>query len=48
MKAALQSVEAYENLAYSIKHHRIPAPELSFDQPNLQFLVEEIVKTLLK
>lgn len=25
-----------------IKHHRIPAPGLSFDQPNLPFLIEEI------
>jgi hypothetical protein len=25
-----------------IKHHRIPAPELSFTRPNLPFLIEEI------
>jgi hypothetical protein len=31
-----------------LKHHRIPAPELSFDQPNLSFLVKEIVENLLK
>jgi len=26
-----------------IKHHRIPAPELSFTQPNLPFLIQEII-----
>jgi hypothetical protein len=29
-----------------IKHNRIPAPGLSFTQPNLPFLIEEIVQTL--
>jgi hypothetical protein len=28
----------------SIKHHRIPAPELSFTEPNLPFLIQEIEK----
>ncbi|WP_295396303.1 DUF6516 family protein [uncultured Thiodictyon sp.] len=27
-----------------IKHHRIPAPGLSFEQPNIPFLVQEIVE----
>jgi len=31
-----------------IKHHRIPAPGLFFDQPNLPFLINEIVENLLK
>lgn len=30
-----------------IKRHRIPAPGLSFDRPNLPFLVEEIERDLL-
>lgn len=30
-----------------IKHNRIPAPGLSFDQPNLPFLIEEIERELL-
>jgi hypothetical protein len=29
------------------KHHRIPAPGLSFTQPNLPFLIEEIERDLL-
>jgi hypothetical protein len=38
----------HKHIHPDIKHHRIPAPELSFDQPNLPFLVEEIVENLLK
>jgi hypothetical protein len=30
-----------------IKHHRIPAPELRFDEPNLPFLIQEIIDTYL-
>ena len=30
-----------------IKHHRIPAPGLSFTEPNLPFLIGEIERTLL-
>jgi len=30
-----------------IKHHRIPAPGLSFDQPNLPFLINEIIENFL-
>lgn len=30
-----------------IKHNRVPAPGLSFDRPNLPFLVEEIERDLL-
>lgn len=29
-----------------IKHHRIPAPDLSFTEPNLPFLIREIEKLL--
>ena len=29
-----------------IKHHRLPAPNLSFTQPNLPFLIEEIEQLL--
>jgi hypothetical protein len=32
----------------SSKHHRIPAPNISFPQPNLPFLIQEIETTLLK
>lgn len=31
-----------------IKHHRIPAPGLPFDQPNLTYLIEEIITNPLK
>jgi hypothetical protein len=37
----------HKHIHPDIKHHRIPAPKLSFDQPNLSFLVEEIVEKLL-
>jgi hypothetical protein len=30
-----------------IKHHRIPAPDLSFTRPNLPFLIEEIKRQVL-
>ena len=30
----------------NIKHNRIPAPGLSFDMPNLPFLIEEIQRAL--
>ncbi len=32
----------------SIKHNRIPAPGLSFEEPNLPFLIEEIERELLR
>jgi hypothetical protein len=31
-----------------IKHHRIPAPDLSFTRPNLPFLIEEIERQVLQ
>ena len=31
----------------NIKHNRIPAPKMSFEHPNLTFLVDEIVNDLL-
>jgi len=30
-----------------IKHHRVPAPELSFTRPNLPVLIAEIERDLL-
>ncbi|MGH7601759.1 MAG: toxin-antitoxin system TumE family protein [bacterium] len=38
----------HKHIHPDIKHHRIPAPELAFDQPNLPFLIKEIVENLLK
>ncbi|MGH7453378.1 MAG: toxin-antitoxin system TumE family protein, partial [bacterium] len=38
----------HKHIHPDIKHHRIPAPELSFDQPNLSFLVKEIIENLLQ
>jgi len=32
----------HKHIPPDIKHHRIPAPDLSFTHPNLLFLVEEI------
>jgi hypothetical protein len=30
-----------------IKHHRLPAPGISFTEPNLSFLIQEIERTFL-
>jgi hypothetical protein len=35
----------HKHIPPDIKHHRIPAPDLSFTRPNLQLLVEEIIGT---
>ncbi len=32
----------HKHIPPDIKHHRIPAPGLSFSQPNLLFLIEEV------
>ena len=37
----------HKHVPPDIKHHRIPAPHLSFDRPNLPFLIEEIERDLL-
>jgi len=37
----------HKHVPPDIKHNRIPAPGLSFTQPNLPFLIEEIEQTLL-
>jgi hypothetical protein len=36
----------HKHIPPDIKRHRIPAPELSFTQPNLPFLVQEIQRML--
>ena len=36
----------HKHIAPDIKHHRIPAAELSFTQPNLPFLIREIEQSL--
>jgi hypothetical protein len=38
----------HKHVPPDIKHHRIPAPDLSFTRPNLPFLIEEIERELLK
>lgn len=39
----LQSTHPHhKHIPPDIKHHRIPAPELSFEEPNLTFLIREI------
>ncbi|MBV6403211.1 MAG: hypothetical protein CNIPEHKO_03542 [Anaerolineales bacterium] len=39
---ALQSTHPHhKHVSPDIKHNRIPAPEIHFDQPNIPFLVEE-------
>jgi hypothetical protein len=37
----------HKHIPPDIKHHRIPAPNLRFEQPNLNFLIEEIITTLV-
>ena len=40
---ALQSTDPHhKHIPPDIKHHRIPAPEMSFTQPNLPTLIREI------
>lgn len=42
---SLQSTHPHhKHIPPDIKHHRIPAPELSFNQPNIPWLVEEASK----
>jgi hypothetical protein len=38
----------HKHVPPDIKHHRIPAPRLSFVEPNLPFLIQEIETTLLQ
>jgi len=37
----------HKHIEPDIKHHRVPAQELSFASPNLSFLIEGIIETLL-
>ena len=37
----------HKHVPPDIKHHRIPAPDLSFERPNLLFLIAEIERELL-
>lgn len=46
--ATLASTDPHhKHIPPDIKHHRIPAPELSFTQPNLPFLIAEILSSVL-
>ena len=36
----------HKHIHPDIKHHRIPAADLSFDVPNLPFLIEEVIAML--
>ena len=36
----------HKHVPPDIKHHRIPAPELSFSEPNLPFLIQEVEQLL--
>jgi hypothetical protein len=37
----------HKHIFPDIKHHRVPAPGLSFDRPNLPVLIAEIERELL-
>jgi hypothetical protein len=46
---ALQSTHPHhKHIPPDLKHHRVPAPEMSFTQPNLPALIREIEATLLQ
>jgi len=36
----------HKHIPPDIKHHRVPAPELSFTRPNLPILIEEVERLL--
>jgi hypothetical protein len=38
----------HKHVRPDIKHHRIPAPDLSFTHPNLPFLIEEVESQVLQ
>ena len=38
----------HKHILPNIKHHRVPAPELSFTRPNIPFLIHEIEIALLQ
>jgi hypothetical protein len=38
----------HKHVPPDIKHHRLPAPDLSFTRPNLPFLIEEIERQVLQ
>ena len=38
----------HKHVPPDIKHHRVPAPDLSFTRPNLPFLIEEVERQLLQ
>jgi hypothetical protein len=38
----------HKHIPPDIKRHRVPAPDISFQQPNLPFLIEEIGRKLLQ
>jgi hypothetical protein len=37
----------HKHIPPNIKHHRVPVPELRFEEPNLPFLIQEIIDNLL-
>jgi len=37
----------HKHIHPDIKHHRIPAKELSFNKPNLPFIIQEIIKNFI-
>jgi hypothetical protein len=36
----------HQHIPPNIKHHRVPAPGLSFTRPNLPFLIQEIMRMM--
>lgn len=38
----------HKHIPPNIKHHRVPAPDLSFTRPNLPVLIAEIERELLR
>ena len=45
---ALASTDPHhKHIPPDIKHHRVPAPDLSFTRPNLPFLIQEVDEQVL-
>ena len=39
----IQTTPHHKHIPPDIKHHRVPAPEMSFTRPNLPVMIEEII-----
>ena len=47
LQARYPSIPHHKHILPDIKHHRLPAPGISFTQPNLPHLIREIEQQYL-